>query len=85
MRDHICTAEQLAIASGCRYEIVSQHGAHRSYHRSYEAAKRALDRLRAWRCGICGSSRGGWGRCSHGACNRVCSAEHYNDRIIDIA
>ncbi len=67
-----------------RYEIVSQHGTTRSRHHTLEAAQRQMDRNLAWRCGICGSSKAGWGRCSHGSHNR-CSAEHYNDRIVDLA
>lgn len=66
-----------------KYEIVSQHGIHRSYHHTRAAAERQQERNLAWRCGICGSDRGGWGRCSHGVHNRVCSAEHFNNEIID--
>ena len=68
-----------------RYIIMSQSGEERSKHRSYEAARRQHHRNLAWRCGICGSARRGWGQCSHGTNNRVCSAEHYNDRIITSA
>jgi hypothetical protein len=68
-----------------RYEIVSQHGTTRSEHNTLDAAEKALARLLNRRCGICGSNRSGWGKCSHGGHNRVCSADHYNDRIIDHA
>ena len=66
------------------YEIRSQSGIVRSRHHTLEAAERQLERNLAWRCGICGNNKGGWGRCSHGTHNMVCSAEHYNDRIVDL-
>jgi len=68
-----------------RYEIQNQHGEVISRHRTYEAAQRKHQRDLAWRCGICGNSKGGWGRCNCGTQNRVCSAEHYNDKIIQVS
>ena len=55
----------------------------RSTHRTYAAAERQMGKNLHWRCGTCGSTRGGWGACNHH--NQVCSAEHYNDKIIEIA
>ena len=63
-------------------KIINQHGEVLSRHHSEESAERKMQRNLAWRCGICGSTRGGWGQCSHGSHNRVCSARHYNDRIV---
>ena len=65
-----------------RFEIVSQRGTHRSSHKTIEAAEKQMQKNLAWRCGICGSAKKGWGKCSHGS-NMVCSAQHYNDKIID--
>jgi len=76
--------ERRAVERGNRFELQSQHGTTRSYHRTYEAAKRQHQRNLAWHCGICGNNKGGWGACSHGSHNRVCSAKHYNDRIVEI-
>jgi hypothetical protein len=67
-----------------KYQIVSQRGTVRSTHRTYEAAEKRMAQNLGYRCGICGSSKGGWGKCSHGSQNRGCSAEHYNDRIVTI-
>jgi hypothetical protein len=64
-----------------RYELKNQHCKTISTHRTHEAAEAKRQRLLAWRCGICGNDKGGWGRCSHGTHNRVCSAEHYNNYI----
>ena len=64
------------------YQIVSDKGLVRSTHKTRELAEKRMRKNLAWRCGICGSTKGGWGTCSHGAQNRVCCAEHYNDRII---
>ena len=66
-------------------KIVTINGETVSTHRSMRAAEKALAKLRNYRCGICGSTKGGWGRCSHGAQNRVCNAEHYNSRIVRVA
>lgn len=63
--------------------IIKQDGSTRSTHRTMAAAERTMARNLAWRCGICGSTRKGWGKCSHGQHNRVCSAEHYNDKIVE--
>lgn len=68
-----------------RFEIVNQHGETVSKHKTFEAAEKAHQKNLAWRCGICGSHRGGWGKCKHGAHQRVCSAEHYNDRVVQVA
>lgn len=67
-----------------RFEIRKQDGTVRSRHSTFEAAEKRHQRDLAWRCGICGSAKSGWGKCSHGSHNRVCSAEHYNDRIVQI-
>jgi hypothetical protein len=66
-----------------KIKIVTQHGETVSRHRTVAAAEKALARLRNYRCGVCGSTRGGWGRCSHGIQNRVCNAEHYNSKITE--
>ena len=77
--------EELAISRGMRFEITSENGTHRSWHRTIEAAERQHARNLGYRCGICGSSKGGWGTCSHGTQARVCDAKHYNDKIEQIA
>lgn len=64
-----------------RWEIITKEGEVRSTHKSEQAADRQRQRDLAWRCGICGSTKGGWGKCSHGSHNQVCSAARYNDRI----
>ena len=64
-----------------QYAITDSNGNIRSRHNTLELAEARMERNLAWRCGICGSSRGGWGACSHGRHNQVCSAEHYNDSI----
>lgn len=64
-----------------KYEIVDQYGNHRSYHNTLENAEKRRQKDLAWRCGICGNNKEGWGKCSCGNHNRVCSAEHYSDRI----
>jgi hypothetical protein len=66
-------------------KIITSNGETVSTHRTLAAAEKELARLRNYRCGICGSTRGGFGRCSHGAQNRVCSAEHYNSKIVRVA
>ena len=71
--------------STIRYEIREQAGSLRSRHHTYEAAVKQRQRNLAWRCGICGNNKSGWGRCSCGTQSRVCSAEHYNDKIVQIA
>lgn len=53
-----------------RYQIISNQGEIRSQHKTYEAG---------------GNNKSGWGKCSHGNQNRVCSATHYNDKIVQIA
>lgn len=53
-----------------------------SSHRTYEAAEKALRKLQNWRCGVCGSKRGGWGKCSHGNEKRVCDPRYYNAKIV---
>ncbi len=63
-----------------KYYIISSDGAVRSTHRSYEAAYKRHQKDLAWRCGICGSTRGGWGKCAHNS--RVCNAQHYGDKIV---
>ena len=68
-----------------KWEIVSQHGTHRSYHYSATNAAKQHQKNLAYRCGICGSPKRGWGQCAHGTHNRVCNAAHYNDKIIRIA
>ena len=65
-----------------QYEIISQHGKHRSYHKTYEAAEERRIRNLGYHCGICGSNKSGWGTCKHGRQNIVCSAYYYNDRVI---
>ena len=67
-----------------RYEIRTQSGLVLSHHRTREAAEARHQRDLAWRCGICGSAKGGWAKCAHGNYNRVCTADHYNDRIVQI-
>jgi hypothetical protein len=68
-----------------RYEIRDRDGNLLSRHTTYDAAEKRYQRNLGWRCGICGNYRGGWGRCNHGTQNRVCNADHYNDRIVQIA
>ena len=65
-----------------RYQIVNQHGEILSKHATLELAEKQKNRNLAWRCGICGSNKSGWGKCRHGNQNLVCSAKHYNDSII---
>jgi hypothetical protein len=67
------------------WEIISQEGNHVSYHKTWESAEKQRQRNLSWHCGICGNHREGWGRCSHGRNNWVCSALHYNDKIIHTA
>ena len=64
-----------------KYEIRDQDGAVRSIHRTKAAAEREMRKNQNWRCGICGSTRGGWGACSHGPEQLVCTAKYYNDQI----
>jgi len=66
-----------------RYVIKNQRGETISTHRTREAAEKKHQRDLAWRCGICGNDKSGWGKCSHGSQHRVCSADHYNDRIVE--
>jgi hypothetical protein len=65
-----------------RWEIENQQGNTVSSHRTYEAALRKHTSNLGYHCGICGSHRRGWGQCSHSQQNWVCSANHYNDRIV---
>jgi hypothetical protein len=67
-----------------KFEIQSQNGETVSTHKTIAAAERKHQKDLAWRCGICGSNKGGWGKCRHGNHNRVCSSEHYNDRIVQV-
>lgn len=67
-----------------RYQVINQHGEVKSQHQTYEAAEKALYRAKQWRCGVCGSSKRGWGQCSHGTQHLVCNADRYNWRIIQI-
>lgn len=64
-----------------RVSIISQHGETLSTHRSWEAAEQQQQRNLAWRCGICGNNKRGFGRCSHGQHAQVCSAKHYNNKL----
>jgi hypothetical protein len=68
-----------------KYEIRNQNNETISTHKTYENAAKRRQRNLGWRCGICGSTKAGWGKCIHGNQNRVCDANHYNDRIIEIA
>jgi hypothetical protein len=68
-----------------RYEIQDQHGEVLSRHRTFENAEKRHKKNLNWHCGICGSHKGGWGACSHGSQRRVCSADHYSDRIVQVS
>lgn len=67
-----------------QYAIYNKDHGIISRHYSYDTAYRQQQRNLAWRCGICGNNKKGWGQCSHGIHNQVCNADHYNDRIIFI-
>lgn len=66
------------------YEVQDRHGNTRSRHRTWDAAEKQLVRNLGWHCRVCGSHRGGWGKCRHGRSNWVCSAVHYNDRVVRV-
>lgn len=56
-----------------------------SRHTTFANAERSRNRKLAWRCGICGNNKSGWGSCNHGSHNRVCNAGYYNSKIVQIA
>jgi hypothetical protein len=64
------------------WQIVKSDGSIVSSHRTVEAAEKQRQRNLNWRCAICGNNRSGWGKCNHN--QLVCSADHYNDRVIGI-
>lgn len=76
---------QYESTNSIRFEIHNQNGEVLSRHTTRETAEARMNKNLAWRCGICGSTNRGWGKCSHGDQNRVCDAAHYNDKIVQIA
>lgn len=67
-----------------RFELRNQHGEVLARSDSYERLEKKMQSLLNWRCGICGTKWAGWRKCSHGTQHQVCSAEHYNDRIVQV-
>ena len=66
-----------------RYAIQKNNGVIMATAKTFANAEKKLKRLKAYRCGRCGNYRTGAYACRHGRNQWVCSAEHYNTKIID--
>ena len=67
-----------------KYEIISQHGKHRSYHKTWQSAEDQRQKNLGWRCGLCGNNKGGWGKCKHGQQHLVADINYWSDRIVEV-